>query len=171
MVFTKLTRYFSNDFDYFSRENNSSVTEFHGKKRNKLSWTNFTKMGVAMFEFGSAPYLSGAMENFLYHTNITNGEVQGCLLPSGGTGTIFHAKPVVIQGAWLAAQEIDHQHYHHHQHQQQNNNNNEKTMYFKRYAKQMAALLKYWTSNIRLDQATQLPKWYNQLESGQDNLP
>lgn len=126
-------------------------------------------MGVAMFEFGSAPYLSGAMENFLYHTNITNGEVQGCLLPSGGTGTIFHAKPVVIQGAWLAAQEIDHQHYHHHQ--QQNNNNNEKTMYFKRYAKQMAALLKYWTSNIRLDQATQLPKWYNQLESGQDNLP
>ena len=50
--------------------------------------------GVALFEFGSAPYLSGSMENFLYHTNTQSGEVQGCLLPSGATGTIFHASDV-----------------------------------------------------------------------------
>ena len=107
--------------------------------------------GVALFEFGSAPYLSGSMENFLYHTNTQSGEVQGCLLPSGATGTIFHAKPVIIQGAWLAAQEVDRQ-----------NNNRQKVLYFKRYAKQMAALLRYWTSTTRSDEKTQLPKWYNQ---------
>ena len=116
--------------------------------------------GVALFEFGSAPYLSGSMENFLYHTNVQSGEVQGCLLPSGATGTIFHAKPVIIQGAWLAAQEVDRQ-----------SKSRQKVLYFKRYAKQMAALLRYWTSTVRTDDKTQLPKWYNQLESGQDNLP
>jgi alpha,alpha-trehalase len=112
-------------------------------------------MGVAMFEFGSAPFLAGAMANFLDHTNLMDGQVQGCLLPTGGTGTIFHAKPVVIQGAWLATSyagggaKID----------------------FKQFQPQMAALLRYWSSDLRTDATTGLPKWYNQLESGQDNLP
>ena len=109
-------------------------------------------MGVAMFEFGSAPYLAGAMANFLDHTDIQTGEVQGCLLPSGSTGTIFHAKPVVIQGAWLSSK--------------QNNVN----INFQMFSKEMKALLNYWSSEIRTDSTTGLPKWYNQLESGQDNL-
>ena len=113
-------------------------------------------MGVAMFEFGSAPYLAGAMANFLDHTNLTNGQVQGCLLPTGGTGTIFHAKPVVIQGAWLASSY---------------QNGSGAAIHFKQFQPQMAALLQYWSSNVRTDAKTGLPKWYNQLESGQDNLP
>jgi alpha,alpha-trehalase len=108
-------------------------------------------MGVAMFPFGSGPYLEGAMANFLDHTNETNGHVEGCLLPSGGTGTIFHAKPIVIQGAWLASKQSS-------------------TIDFQKFSTKMKALLAYWSSKERTDHRTGLPKWYNQLESGQDNL-
>ena len=109
-------------------------------------------MGVALFPFGSAPYLAGSMANFLDHTNLTTGQVQGCLLPTGGTGTIFHAKPVVIQGAWLASQQPS------------------VSLPFQQFQPQMKAQLKYWSSPLRTDKTTGLPKWYNQLESGQDNL-
>ncbi len=59
-------------------------------------------MGVALADLGAIPYLAGTMMNFLDHTNVSTGEVQGCLKPDGSTGAIYHAKPVVIQGAWLA---------------------------------------------------------------------
>ena len=54
--------------------------------------------GVALLKHGSGRYFAGTFANFLDHTNVSDGQVQGCLLPSGA-GTIFHAKPVVIQGA------------------------------------------------------------------------
>jgi alpha,alpha-trehalase len=124
-------------------------------------WDSFF-MGVAMFEFGSAEYLSGSMKNFLSNTNVTDGEVQGCLLPSGGTGTIFHAKPVIIQGAWLAAKQMN-----------STGDLGEEIANFKQFQPQMKSLLKYWSapSSVRTDPVTGLPKWYNQLESGEDNLP
>ena len=124
-------------------------------------WDSFF-MGVAMFEFGSAEYLSGSMKNFLSNTNVTDGEVQGCLLPSGGTGTIFHARPVIIQGAWLAAKQMN-----------ATGLSRAEIMKFKQFQPQMKSLLKYWSapSSVRTDPITGLPKWYNQLESGEDNLP
>ena len=67
-------------------------------------------MGVALVDYGSIPYFTGTFMNFLDHTNITNGEVQGCITPKGSDGVIYHAKPVVLQGAWLStkhAQEKD----------------------------------------------------------------
>jgi alpha,alpha-trehalase len=107
-------------------------------------------MGVAMLEFGSAPYLEGSMKNFLDHTN-SSGYVEGCLLPTGGTGTIYHVKPVVIQGAWIAAK------------------NTGNVADFKPYRAQMEALLGYW-DRTRRDDATGLYVWFDQLESGEDNL-
>ena len=112
-------------------------------------------MGVGMLQCcGSRDYLVGSMLNFLDHTNLTTGQVQGCLLPSGETGTIFHAKPVVLQGAWLAC-----------------GHDRACLESFRAYQPQMKALLDYWLSDDRIDEKTGLPKWYNQLESGQDNLP
>ena len=108
-------------------------------------------MGVALLPYGSGPYFAGTFANFLDHTNVTDGTVQGCLLPSGATGTIFHAKPVVIQGAWLAAP-------------------HDPSVDFEQFAAQMKALLLYWRSPARSDPVSGLPRWYNQLESGQDNL-
>eukprot|EP00946_MAST-07B_sp_MAST-7B-sp1_P002488 g2488.t1 len=113
-------------------------------------WDSFFT-GVALLKYGSGRYFAGTFANFLDHTNVSDGQVQGCLLPSGATGTIFHAKPVVIQGAWLAAP-------------------HDTTVDFKQFAAQMKALLMYWRSDVRTDSGSGLPKWYNQLESGQDNL-
>lgn len=108
--------------------------------------------GVALLEYGSAPFFEGSMLNFLDHTNLTTGAVEGCLLPSGDTGTIFHAKPVVIQGALLAAKHTG------------------DFGVFKPFLPQMQALLRYWAGRDRVDGATGLRRWYNQLESGEDNL-
>ena len=41
---------------------------------------------------------------------------------------------------------------------------------FKPYAPAMEALLGYWAGAARVDSATGLRRWYNQLESGEDNL-
>ena len=60
-------------------------------------------LGVALRNYGSLPYLAGTMRNFLDHTNVTTGEVQGAMTPKGATGAIYHAKPVIIQvGARIA---------------------------------------------------------------------
>ena len=42
----------------------------------------------------------GSMLNFLDKVDLETGEVQGCLKPSGATGSIYHAKPVIIQGEY-----------------------------------------------------------------------
>ena len=35
-------------------------------------------------------------------TDAVSGEVRGCIRPEGFSSTIYHAKPVIIQGAWLS---------------------------------------------------------------------
>jgi len=59
---------------------------------------------------------------------------------------------VIIQGAWLAAKEM-----------------NDFEQFFP-FRVKMAALLEYWERQ-RLDPDTSLYVWYNQMESGADNLP
>ena len=59
--------------------------------------------GAALLELGSAPYLAGSMKNFLSGVDLSTGMVKGCLTPDGATPTIYHAKPVLIQGTWIGA--------------------------------------------------------------------
>ena len=59
--------------------------------------------GIALLQYGSAPYLAGSMKNFFSQVNLTDGTVKGCLTPEGASQTIYHAKPVLIQGALVAA--------------------------------------------------------------------
>jgi len=108
--------------------------------------------GVGMLDFGSAPYFAGSMMNFLDWTNETDGSLPGCLTPTGPSPTIYHAKPVVIQGAWLAGKAT------------------QNFAQFKPFQSKMQALLSYWDKGRR-DPVTGLYTWYDQLESGCDNLP
>jgi hypothetical protein len=62
-------------------------------------------MGVALRAYGGAPYFAGTFLNFLHFTNLTSGELPGCLTPKGPSQTLYHAKPVIIQGALLAARQ------------------------------------------------------------------
>merc|ERR1712048_1175658 len=83
---------------------------------------------------------------------------------TGPTGAIQHAKPVIIQGAWLA-----------YKNSMKSNKSRDKEdpsllAQFKQYAPQMEALLAYWGRPPRLDNTTGLRMWYDQMESGSDNL-
>ncbi len=40
---------------------------------------------------------------FSFSLSLIGGQVKGCLTPSGPTETEYHAKPIIIQGAYLAA--------------------------------------------------------------------
>lgn len=108
-------------------------------------------MGVALLHHGSAPYLAGAMKNFLAQTNLTDGSIGGCLTPKGPAKTEYHAKPVIVQGAYLAARA-------------QGN-----LAQFRPFEPAMRALLSYWDTQ-RTHAPTGLPLWHDQLESGCDNL-
>ena len=72
-------------------------------------------------------------------TNLTTGDVEGCQLPSGATGTIYHAKPIIIQGSWIAAK----------------NGGPNVLNQFKAFGAQMKAQLGYWMRERR-DNATGL---------------
>lgn len=94
------------------------------------------------------------MSNFLSKVNLSTGEVKGCLTPEGDTPTLYHAKPILIQGSFLAAK-------------YDNGNYN----YFQQFQQQMVALLNYWdNSTTRVDPRTGLHRWHDQLETGADNL-
>lgn len=97
-------------------------------------------------------YFIGSMMNFLHNVNLTNGNVSGCITVNGPTPTLYHAKPILIQGAYLAAKA--------------SNNYTQ----FLPYKPAMVALLSYWESSIRKDPQSSLHQWYNQLETGADNL-
>ena len=112
-------------------------------------------MGVALLDFGSLPYFSGTFMNFLDHTNVTDGEVQGCLVPGGGTGTIYHAKPILLQGAWLSAK---------------HDKSGSVLKGFQQYKPQMKALLDYWERSPRKHASTGLYLWHDQLQTGADDL-
>ena len=69
-------------------------------------------LGVATISYGNRPYLQGSMRNFFDATNLSSGCVTGCLtttLPTVCSSSprehdgLVHAKPILIQGAWLAA--------------------------------------------------------------------
>lgn len=83
-------------------------------------------------------------------------------MPSGATGTIYHAKPVVIQGGWLATRHA----------QQANASAGAATLAaFRRYKPQMQALLAYWDRPPRRDVGgTELYLWHDQLQTGADDL-
>ena len=106
--------------------------------------------GTAMLAFGSAPYLAGSMMNFLAGVD-KDGLVPGCLTPKGPSPAIYHAKPVVLQGAWIAAK-----------YQQDFEQ-------FRPFVAQMKALDGYWERTSR-DAKTGLYRWHDQMESGCDNL-
>lgn len=107
-------------------------------------------LGVASIPFGGLPYFSGTFMNFLAATNLTDGFVPGGLAPTGNPGVLYHAKPVIIQGAWLAARAGG------------------SYAVWKAFAPQMESLLAYWER--RVDAASGLPVWHDQLETGADNL-
>jgi hypothetical protein len=100
--------------------------------------------GVGLFAFGSARYLAESMKNFLAATT-EDGKVPGCLTPNGPSKTLYHAKPVIIQGAWLAAKQLP-------------NGPAE----FKEYAGQMRDLLNYWDCERKHSQ-TGLYVWFDQV--------
>ena len=98
------------------------------------------------------------MKNFFAATNLTDGTVTGCLtrtLPTvcssdpSATDALVHAKPILIQGAWLAGGD---------------------PAEFEPFAPAMEALLAYWDRPPRRDARTGLRVWHDQLESGADNL-
>ena len=69
-------------------------------------------LGCATLSWGSRPYLEGSMANFLAATNLSTGAVTGCLTPTlpvacssdpKDRDVLVHAKPIIVQGAWLAA--------------------------------------------------------------------
>lgn len=109
-------------------------------------------LGVATLQFGSLPYFIGSMSNFAAAINLTSGEVKGCLTPDGATPTLYHAKPILIQGAYLAGRAAGN------------------LSQFAGYDTAYAAVLAYWDSPQRYDPATGLRFWHDQLESGCDNL-
>lgn len=107
--------------------------------------------GLGLLEFGSAPYFAGSMLNFLDWTNETDGTLPGCLTPQGPSPTLSHAKPIIIQGALLAAQATGN------------------VTQFLPFLPKMKALLGFWDRE-RLDPASGLYQWHDQLETGADNL-
>jgi len=107
-------------------------------------------MGVALLDYGSLPYFVGTFKNFLAATNLTDGTLPGCVTPAGPAATLYHAKPLIVQAALLAARAA------------------RDTAQFAPDAPAMRALLRYWSS--RADAPTGLPRWHDQLESGADNL-
>ena len=121
------------------------------------------------------------MKNFFALTNVTTGEVQGCVTPQGPTGSIYHAKPVLIQAAWLAADrgvrqqppgEAVHtnstssQHPHPKTPGPPKGEDAAETRNFREWQAAMEALLAYWGRAPNRDPATGLHVWHDQLQTG-----
>lgn len=109
-------------------------------------------MGVALRKYNSTPYFVGTFRMFLSAVNLTTGELPGCITPQGPTPTLYHAKPMVIQAAYLAGKQAG------------------DLGLFREYGDAMRALLAYWNTTSRLDAETGLHRWHDQLETGADNL-
>mgnify|MGYP006133360761 CR=1 FL=1 len=119
-------------------------------------------LGAATLPWGSRRYLEGSMSNFFAATNLSDGTVTGCLTrtlpticssdPTTQHDALAHAKPILIQGAWLAASAPGGD-----------------PVSFERFAPAMEALLSFWDRPPRRDPASGLRVWHDQLESGADN--
>ena len=101
------------------------------------------------------------MLNFLAATNLSDGSVTGCLTPTLPTvcssstkehDALAHAKPLIIQGAWLAATA-----------------HGGSASVFKPFKAHMQALLAFWDRPPRRDAKTGLRCWHDQMETGADN--
>ena len=92
------------------------------------------------------------MLNFLSKVDVDSGQVPGCLTPAGASPAIYHAKPVVVQAAWIAATAPG-----------------GNVSVFAPFAAAMLALDRYWDGTAR-DTSSGLYAWHDQLESGADNL-
>lgn len=95
-------------------------------------------LGIATLPYGSADYFLGSFLNFLHNVSLPGGEVKGCLVPSGATGVLYHAKPILIASAWLAAKATGN------------------FSVFQQYLPQMKALLTYWNGTDRFEPSTGL---------------
>jgi len=118
-------------------------------------------LGTGTLRWGSREYLDGSMRNFFAATNLSDGSVTGCLTPTKPTicssdphqtDALVHAKPILIQGAWLAASAPG---------------GDPKS--FEPFKPAMEALLAYWDRPPRRDPRTQLRTWHDQMETGADN--
>ena len=131
-----------------------------GPYNQSWDWDSFFT-GVALLDYGSSRYLAGSMKNFLASTS-ENGFTAICQspddlhpscssMPNNSTAVAAHAKPLIIQGAWLAA-----------------NHENDYEQ-FREFVPKMKALLNYWEEN-RFDTKTGLYVWHDQMEGGADNM-
>ena len=110
-------------------------------------------MGVGLLKSHplGAVHLAGSVTNFLSRVT-RDGEVPGCLLPTGASTTLFHATPVLLWGALLAARQTG------------------DFAAFQPHAGAMRALLAYWRRAPRFDATSGLHVWYDMMESGADDL-
>ena len=118
-------------------------------------------LGCATLSWGSRAYLEGSMANFLAATNLTTGAATGCLTPTlpvacssdpKDRDVLVHVKPIIVQGAWLAAAAPGGD-----------------PAAFERFAPAIEALLAFWDRPPRHDRASGLRLWHDQMESGADN--
>jgi alpha,alpha-trehalase len=80
----------------------------------------------------------------------SDGKVPGCVTPAGASSTLAHAKPVLIWGAFLAAEAMG------------------DWGQFQEFAPQMRALLAYWQRERMVNGVF---VWHDTMESGADDLP
>eukprot|EP01043_Picozoa_sp_COSAG02_P005982 COSAG02_NODE_166_length_31947_cov_34.168617_15_plen_398_part_00 len=120
-------------------------------------------LGVATLPFGAGQFFTGSMMNFFAATNLSTGGVSGCLTVSLPTrcssstkyhDALHHAKPILIQGAWLAAAY---------------EGSGSDPASFVRFKPAMEALLAFWDRSPRRDPLSGLRTWHDQMESGADN--
>lgn len=109
--------------------------------------------GVGSAAYGGAEHFAGSMRCFLDAVDLATGALPGCLTPSGPSPTLYHAKPIIVQGALLAARAVGGDYER-----------------FRSARPAMEALLAYWDAR-RLDARTGLYVWRDQMESGADDLP
>lgn len=125
-----------------------------GFYKQNWDWDSFfAGIGLLQPPLNGGPYLLGSMMNFLHYTNPETGEVPGCLTPTGPSTTLAHAKPVIIQGAYLGAKAVG----------------PEGVESLREFVPKMRALLSFWERERR-DPATGLYRWWDTMESGADDL-
>ena len=111
-------------------------------------------LGIGTLRYGSRPYLLGSMKNFFSNVNLATGYTPGCLSshldPSPCSIASKHAKPVLVQGAWIASED---------------------KLELEPFRDRMRATLEYWDRAPHTDPETRLFVWSDQMETGADDLP
>jgi hypothetical protein len=145
-------------------------------------------MGVALLTRGSAKYLLGSAENFLDAVDLATGHVPGCLTPQGPSKTLVQAKPVLAQMLLLGGRAVE------------NGTGSESPSpsssalspssssssssasspspqssfswaALERHRPALESFLRFWDVARADPGGSGLSLWFNQMESGADNLP